>query len=64
MLVNTNTKIFNLIQQGKTGEQIKDKKNNEYADEQANDQSYVFQKRNYFIGKRIAKNAAELLRIF
>lgn len=46
MLVNTNTKIFNSMQQGKTGEQIQGKNNNQYADEQTNNQSYVFQKQN------------------
>ena len=64
MLVNTNTKIYNLMQQGKTGEQIKDKNNNEYPDEQTNNQSYAFQKQNQFLGKTIVKNIAELLRIF
>ena len=46
MLVNTNTKIFNSMQQGKTGEHIQGKNNNQYADEQTNNQSYVFQKQN------------------
>ena len=64
MLVNANTKIFNLMQQGKTGEQIKDKNNNEYSDEQTNNQSYAFQKQNQFLGKRVVKNIAQLLRIF